>query len=196
MNFVFRTAERPCEAGVVEMIAGRAIKPELKHRYESEGWWTADTLGTMLSTALEASPDSSFRVYSSDAAVRGHVQRRRASSAAVGGGTSSAGGRPGDVVAFQLPNWMEAAATFWAVGPARRRRGSGRPLLRPKEVGYILTAAQPKVFITTEQFGRMRFQADLCVDVPIVALVGRISMNCLPTNPWRARSTPTRRNRR
>ena len=21
---------------------------------------------------------------------------------------------PGDVIAFQLPNWMEAAATFWA----------------------------------------------------------------------------------
>ena len=80
---------------------------------------------------------------------------------------------PGDVVAFQLPNWMEAAATFWAsallgavVVPIVHFYGR-------KEVGYILTAAKPKVFVTTEQFGRMQFHADLCADVPIVALVGR-----------------------
>ena len=78
---------------------------------------------------------------------------------------------------------MEAAATFWAsallgavVVPIVHFYGR-------KEVGYILTAARPKVFITTEQFGRMRFHADLCVDVPIVGLVGRDFDDLLADEP-------------
>jgi acyl-coenzyme A synthetase/AMP-(fatty) acid ligase len=50
---------------------------------------------------------------------------------------------PGDVVAFQLPNWMEAAAVFWAsaflgaaVVPIVHFYGR-------KEVGYILDAVAP-----------------------------------------------------
>ena len=45
---------------MVEMIPSRAFSPELKHRYETEGWWTADTLGTLLSNALEAQPAFDF----------------------------------------------------------------------------------------------------------------------------------------
>jgi hypothetical protein len=36
-----------------------------------------------------------------------------------------------------------------------------------KELGYILNAAEPKVFITTDQFGRMEHHPDLCGDVPM-----------------------------
>jgi acyl-CoA synthetase len=75
-------------------------------------------------------------------------------------------------VALQLPNWMEAAATFWAsaflgavVVPIVHFYGR-------REVGHILAAAKPRVFVTTEQFGRMTYQPDLCGDVPIVVLVG------------------------
>jgi acyl-CoA synthetase (AMP-forming)/AMP-acid ligase II len=41
-----------------------------------------------------------------------------------------------------------------------------------KELGHILTTARPKVFITAEEFGRMKHQPDLCADVPIVGRVG------------------------
>lgn len=41
-----------------------------------------------------------------------------------------------------------------------------------KEVSHILAAAKPRVFVTTEQFGRMTFQPESCEEVPIVALVG------------------------
>ena len=72
------------------------------------------------------------------------------------------------MVAFQLPNWMEAAASFWAsaflgavVVPIVHFYGR-------KELSHILADAKPKVFITAEEFGRMEFQPDLCADVPIV----------------------------
>jgi acyl-CoA synthetase (AMP-forming)/AMP-acid ligase II len=67
---------------------------------------------------------------------------------------------------------MEAAATFWAstllgaiVVPIVHFYGR-------KELGYILSTAEPKVFITTEDFGRMTFEPDLTANVPIVGLVG------------------------
>ncbi len=71
---------------------------------------------------------------------------------AVGGRpAANRGVGPGDVVALQLPNWMEAAATFWAsaflgavVVPIVHFYGR-------KELGHILATAQPKVFITTER---------------------------------------------
>ncbi|MDR0358906.1 MAG: AMP-binding protein, partial [bacterium] len=79
----------------------------------------------------------------------------------------------GDVVAFQLPNWMEAAAVFWAsaflgaaVVPIVHFYGR-------RELGYILNAVEPRVFISAERFGRLEFQADVCAGVPIVGVVGQ-----------------------
>jgi len=87
------------------------------------------------------------------------------------------------VVAFQLPNWMEAAAAFWAsaflgavVVPIVHFYGR-------KEVGYILDSVKPRVFITAERFGRMEYQPDLCAGVPIVGLVGRDFDDLLSTDP-------------
>ena len=155
------------------VIRSRAIPAGLRNQYESDGWWTRDTLGDLLAEALASAPDTAFHVYSKDRPFSGtfgeveHVARRLAA------GLHSRGVGPGDVIAFQLPNWMEAAATFWAsallgavVVPIVHFYGR-------KELGYILETAQPSVFITASEFGRMSYQPDLCEAVPIVALVDR-----------------------
>src|SRR3954452_17905756 len=49
------------------------------------------------------------------AAVAGDVGRRPPTRVAGGRGVRRQGIGPGDVVAFQLPNWVEAALTFYAV---------------------------------------------------------------------------------
>jgi acyl-CoA synthetase (AMP-forming)/AMP-acid ligase II len=90
---------------------------------------------------------------------------------------------PGDVVAFQLPNWMEAAAVFWAsaflgavVVPIVHFYGR-------KEVGYILRSVRPRAFVTVERFGRLEYQPDLCADVPVVGLVGADFDDLLDAEP-------------
>ena len=155
------------------MIASRTFAPELRGRYEAEGWWTSDTLGSLLGRALEEAPATTFRVHSTVRPYSGTFSDVEDVARRLAAGLHARGVGPGDVVAFQLPNWMEAAATFWAsailgavVVPIVHFYGR-------KEVGYILTAAEPKVFITTEEFGRMQYHADLCVGIPIVGLVGR-----------------------
>ncbi|OBH16909.1 AMP-binding protein [Mycolicibacter sinensis] len=150
----------------------RKIPDDLARRYEANGWWTQETLGDLLTSCLAATPDGRFEVHS---AVRpwlgtfGEVERTARRLAA---GLSARGVGPGDVVAFQLPNWMEAAATFWA---AAFLGAVVVPIVHfygPKEVGYILAASKPQVFISADEFGRMRFAPELVGDVPIVGIVG------------------------
>ncbi len=161
----------------------RTIPADLARRYEVEGWWTRDTMGDLLARGLAAAPETEFRVHS---AVRpwsgtfGDVERvaRR-----LAGGLRARGVGPGDVVAFQLPNWMEAAAVFWAsaflgavVVPIVHFYGR-------KEVGYILESVRPRVFVTGERFGRLEYQADLSAGVPVVGVVGRDFDDLLDAEP-------------
>ncbi len=92
----------------------RNIPAELTKRYEEEGWWTSDTLGDLLARSLAANPKTGFWVHSAVRPFTGtfadvELQARRLAS-----GLRKRGVGPGDVVALQLPNWMEAAASFWA----------------------------------------------------------------------------------
>jgi acyl-CoA synthetase len=161
----------------------RTIPADLVRRYEVEGWWTRDTMGDLLARGLAAAPETEFRVHS---AVRpwsgtfGDVERvaRR-----LAGGLRARGVGPGDVVAFQLPNWMEAAAVFWAsaflgavVVPIVHFYGR-------KEVGYILESVRPRVFVTAERFGRLEYQADLSAGVPVVGVVDRDFDDLLDADP-------------
>ena len=59
-------------------------------------------------------PDAGFRVHSGCGRTRDLRRRRARRPAGSPPGCGIAGSAPGDVVALQLPNWVEAAATFWA----------------------------------------------------------------------------------
>ncbi len=75
------------------------------------------------------------------------------SARALAGALRAEGVGPGDVVAFQLPNWVEAGITFWAasylgavVVPIVHFYGA-------KEVDYILRTVSPDVMVTADRFG-------------------------------------------
>ena len=162
---------------------GRVIPADLRARYQAEGWWTADTLGDLLSTALRAKPDVAFNVYSTVRPFAGTFGEVENTARRLAAGLRSRGVGPGDVVAFQLPNWVEAAATFWAatllgavVVPVVHFYGR-------KELGHILTTARPKVFVTAQEFGRMRYEPEVSADVPIVGVVGRDFDDLLDAQP-------------
>ena len=73
-------------------------------------------------------------------------------------GLRARGVGPGDVVALQLPNWMEAAAAFWASAFLGAVTVPIVHFYGRKELGHILGTAKPRVLITAEEFGRMQFQ--------------------------------------
>ena len=151
----------------------RPVPVELARRYEREGRWTRETVGELLARGLAAARDVTFRVHSTVRPWSGTFRDVESVARRLAAGLRARGVGPGDVVAFQLPNWMEAAATFWAsaflgavIVPIVHFYGR-------KEIGHVMATARPRVFITAERFGRMSYQEDLCADVPIVGLVGR-----------------------
>ena len=109
---------------------------------------------------------------------RGTLGDVRTMARHVAGGLRSRGVGPGDAVAFQLPNWVEAAATFYA---ASLLGAVVVPIVHfygPKEVGYILRRTGVKAFVTAARFGHLDYLANLrrlrpeLPDLELVAVVG------------------------
>jgi acyl-CoA synthetase (AMP-forming)/AMP-acid ligase II len=153
-------------------IQVRNVSPELARRYQDQGWWTPDTLGDLLARGLKDNPHVTFHVHSAQRPYSGTFGDVEVLARRLAAGLRARGVGPGDVVAFQLPNWVEAAATFWAsaflgavIVPIVHFYG-------PKELRYILANVRPRAFITAERFGRMAYDPDLCADVPTVGVVG------------------------
>jgi len=93
-------------------------------------------------------------------------------------GLRARGVGPGDAVAFQLPNWVEAAATFWAVSFLGAVVVPIVHFYGLKEVGYILRRTGVRVLVTASRFGHVDYLANLDIlrpDLPeleLVVLVG------------------------
>ena len=165
------------------VVQTRAVPSELVARYLHNGWWTDETLGDVVAAGLAAAPNAEFRIHSQVRPHTGTFSEVELMARRLAGGLQARGVESGDVVAFQLPNWVEAAATFWA---ATLLGAVVVPIVHfygPQEVGYILDGTRPKVYVTGDGFGRMVFHPEVCADVPIVAVVGRDFSELLDAEP-------------
>ncbi len=126
---------------------------ELAERYVAEGWWTDETLGSMVASAAEQLADATFAIHSKVRPWRGtfgEVLRQARSFAA---SLQAEGIGPGDVIVVQLPNWQEAAVTFWG---ATQLGAVVVPIVHfygPKEVGYVLDVVRPDAVISAARVG-------------------------------------------
>ncbi len=150
----------------------RTIPTELVERYEDEGWWTRDTLGDLLARGLASAPDATLRVHSEIRPYTGTFGEVELVARRLARGLRERGVGPGDAVAFQLPNWMEAAATFWATTFLGAIVVPIVHIYGPREVRYILDAVRPKAFVTTDRFGSIVYDPAVYERVPITGIVG------------------------
>lgn len=67
----------------------------------------------------------------------------------------------GDIVAFQLPNWVEAAVTFYAVTYLGAVIVPIVHTYVPKEVAYILRRSDVRLFVTADRFGSIDYLSPL-----------------------------------
>jgi acyl-CoA synthetase len=137
----------------------RSVPDHLAQRYVAEGWWTDDTLGMMVADGLRHMGEVGFRVRSRVRPWQGTFAQVDRAARSLAGALADRGVQPGDVVLFQIPNWVEAGITFWAaaylgavVVPVVHFYGA-------KEVSYILGATSPDVIVTADQFGHNDFVA-------------------------------------
>jgi acyl-CoA synthetase len=88
---------------------------DLGDHYRSQGWWDGQSMPTLLADALIASASQQFCVYSLDRPWRGTIGDVTDIARRLAGGLRLRGLGPGDPVAFQLPNSVEAAAVFYGL---------------------------------------------------------------------------------
>src|SRR5688572_13994328 len=92
-------------------------EPDAEHTrsYVREHFWTDESLGALLAAGLREAGAEPFTVRSDRNPFRGTLADVDALARRVAAGLRARGIGSGDCVAFQLPNWLEAAATFYAV---------------------------------------------------------------------------------
>ena len=109
----------------------------------------------------------------------------------VAAGLRARGIGPGDAVAFQLPNWREAAATFYAITYLGAIVVPIVHFYGPKEVGYILRKTGVKALVTADRFGHQDFLVNLAGmrdSLPTLEWVAIVGDRCRAPRTTRATS--------
>jgi len=156
----------------------RPVPADLAERYRAEGAWDDRSLGQFLSDALLEDPRRRFRIWSPTHPYLGTVGDVYDESLRVAAGLRGLGLGPGDVVAFQLPNWVEAAITFYACAMLGVTLVPIVHFYGPKEVGFILRQSRARALIMVSRIGQRDYLADLATvrdglpDLEHVIIVG------------------------
>lgn len=139
----------------------RGPSPELAATYTRDGHWSEDTLASVLGGALQEHAGLTFRIWSQQRPYQGTIGDVHDLARRVASGLSERGIGRGDVVAFQIPSWVEAAATFWGVALCG---AAVLPIVHfygPREVGFILRQSGARAFITADRFRNFDYLATL-----------------------------------
>jgi acyl-CoA synthetase len=151
---------------------------ELQRRYLASGHWLDTTLGAFVDERLRATSELELRIWSRLRPWRGTIGDVRALAHRVAGGLRAAGIGAGDVVAFQLPNWVEAAATFYGASLLGAVLVPIVHFYGAKEVRYILSHTGARALITAASFRQSDYLTALATfrselpDLDTVIVVG------------------------
>jgi cyclohexanecarboxylate-CoA ligase len=127
-------------------VTAHPAPPEVQREWRAAGVWTDETLLDRLARA----DGSHLAVVDGDARLT--IDDLRAASASLGGALWERGVRPGDVVAWQLPNWWEAVVVAWAAWRCGAVVSPITATLRSREVGFILRQTGARVGFVPHEF--------------------------------------------
>lgn len=139
----------------------RQVSREDRQRFVDEGWWQDRSVGQVLSEGLKSHSKLPFVIHSQTRPWRGtfhevYEMARHAAKGLVGCGV-----RPGDVVSFQTPNWIEGAVTFYAAAMVGAVVAPIVHIYGIRETSYILSQCQSRVHVTASRFGHQDFLSNL-----------------------------------
>ncbi|CAM3877207.1 AMP-binding protein [Tsukamurella ocularis] len=171
------------------MTYDTVLTPEQIAEYESAGFWSGEVITDHLDRYATATPD---RLAFVDArreitygALRAEVDRCAA-------GLLELGVRPGDVVSFQLPNWIEWIVVHFAATRIGAVSNPLIPIYREREIGFMVALAASKVVVIPRTFRDFDYPAmydrlaDRLPSVEHVLVVGG-SYDEFVGTPWEER---------
>jgi acyl-CoA synthetase (AMP-forming)/AMP-acid ligase II len=131
---------------------------ELADRYLAEGHWTDTTLVDTARAAVAANPGHAFQIEGERRMTRAEVWDQ---SLRLAGFFLSRGLKLGDVVSFQLPNWMETAVIALAARMCGLIINPIPPIYRESELSYILADCGAKLIFIPGTFRKHDHKAML-----------------------------------
>jgi acyl-CoA synthetase len=146
---------------VADDIVGAPIPDDLRRRYLDEGFWDDSSLGALLTADLRAHPQQTVRVWSKTSPRTLTFGELEALSRRFAAGLRAHGVRSGDRVVYQLPNSVEAAATFLALTVLGAVLVPVAGFYGRNELIDIVNTAQASVLITTARHGNRNYLAEL-----------------------------------
>ena len=122
---------------------------ELASRWIDEGHWTGETLVDSARRRTAEAPDHVFQIEGEARMTRGEVWDQ---SLRLAGFFLKRGLEPGDVISFQLPNWMETAVIALAARMTGLIINPVPPIYRESELSYILSDCRSKLIFVPGTF--------------------------------------------
>src|SRR5687767_11928123 len=118
-------------------------------QHTRDGFWANRTITDYLDDAAAATPDKTAFIDPRRQITYAEL-RREVDRCALG--LLELGVRPGDVVSFQLPNWIEWVVLHYAATRIGAISNPLIPIYREREVGFMVGLARSKVIVVTSQF--------------------------------------------
>lgn len=137
----------------------RRVPPDLERAYIDGGWWTDDTLGSMVARQLAAHPASTIAIWSRSRGWQGRYADIDDEARRLVTLLGELGVQPGDAVAFQLPNWREAAVSFAALAMGGYVVVPIVHIYGRKEVAFILEQSGAVAYISPLAWGHVDYGA-------------------------------------
>jgi acyl-CoA synthetase (AMP-forming)/AMP-acid ligase II len=135
----------------------RDVPAALRDRYLAQGWWTDETLASRVDARLADVPDAGFHIWSDTRPWHGTYADVQADARRLVTFLTDAGIEPGDVVAFQLPNWREAVVAFYGLAMGGYVLAPIVHIYGPKEVRFILEQSGARAYISADRFGHVDY---------------------------------------
>ena len=131
------------------MTIETTLTDEQVQRFTSHGYWTGEVITDRLDEVAAARPDTVAAIDSRRrvtwAQLRDEVDR-------VALGLLDLGVAPGDVVSFQLPNWIEFLVVHFAVTRIGAVNNPLIPIYRDREVEFMVRLAESTVIVVPQSF--------------------------------------------
>jgi cyclohexanecarboxylate-CoA ligase len=125
------------------------LTPEKIDEYTRQGYWVNRTITDYLDEMVHRRPDKIAFVDSRRQVTYGQLKQEVDRCAL---GLLELGVRPGDVVSFQLPNWIEWVVVHYAATRIGAVSNPLIPIYRAREVGFMVGLAQSKVIVVPKEF--------------------------------------------
>jgi acyl-CoA synthetase (AMP-forming)/AMP-acid ligase II len=126
--------------------------------YRKAGLWIDRLLSEELEAGLLRNPDTACRVWSKERPFSGDFRELHERARRLAAGMIQLGIGPGDVVSFQLPNWIEAVECFLATMFAGAVSLPIVHIYGRKELAFVLAESRAKLHVTVDAFRQLQYR--------------------------------------